>query len=184
MRCAAQTMSHHYRVKNFGSNPKIKLFHCSYLSKGTGKGEHLNIVRMASSAATRNVRSVASRILLSTSAVKTFPSLSNVTIMSTISVFAPAVPIGGDQHDDTCWRIRSMSERPSGPTTGFSGARVALPAAVVNYWSKFQPLLCVLFRAVSFRHLRIPPWPWQDFASPRSTPHCAVFAMLFGEPAY
>jgi hypothetical protein len=33
-----QTMSHHYRVKNFGSNPKIKLFHCSYLSKGTGKG--------------------------------------------------------------------------------------------------------------------------------------------------
>ena len=132
MRCPAQIKSRHYRVKNFGSNPKIKLFNCSYLSKGTGKGEHLNIVRMASSAATRNVRSVASRILLSTSAVKTFPPLSNVTIMSTISVFAPAVPIGGDQHDDTCCRMRSMSERPSGPTTGFSGARRALPAAVVK----------------------------------------------------
>ena len=53
-----------------------------------------------------------------------------------------------------------------------------------NCWSKFQPLFCVLFRAVSSRHLQILPWPWQDFASPRLTRLSAVFATLSGVPTY
>ena len=47
-------------------------------------------------------------------------------------VSLPAAPIGGSQHLDKCARNRSISDSPSGPITGFSGAFSTSPAAALR----------------------------------------------------
>ena len=135
-----------HRDKNRGSKTNIKLFHCSYFSGGSGKGEHSRVARMASSAATLKIRSVLNLKLLSTLALSTRPSRSNDTIMSTMRVSLPAAPIGGSQHFDKCARNRSISDNPSGPTTGLSGAFKTSPAAALRLSFSFSAaFLCFSF---------------------------------------
>ena len=137
---------------------------------------------MASSAATLKILSLLNLNLSSTLALSTCPSLSNDTIMSTMRVSLPAAPIGGSQHLDKCARNRSISESPSGPMTGFSGAFKTSPAAALKL---LFSLSAAILRSCSrrfFPHLRSPPWPWPDSASPLSARQSVFWPTHFSGP--
>ena len=130
---------------------------------------------MASSAATLKIRSVLNLKLLSTLALSTLPSRSNDTIMSTMRVSLPAAPIGGSQHFDKCARNRSISDNPSGPTTGLSGAFKTSPAAALRLSFSFS---AAFLRSCSRRFLSASSFTALAFAKFCITPVSASVRCL------